>query len=34
MSTSPAKTVIGFDVLADKILTAALALTCAAAHIY
>jgi hypothetical protein len=32
MSTSPAKTVVGFDVLANKILTAALALTCAAAR--
>jgi hypothetical protein len=31
MSTSPAKTVVGFDVLANKILTAALALPCAAA---
>jgi hypothetical protein len=31
MSTSTAKMVVGFDVLADKILMAALALTCAAA---
>ncbi len=32
MSTSPAKTIVGFNVLANKILMAALESTCAAAR--